>query len=158
MERDSHEILLDEAEVHFINMKEFARLYNDEVSTGIDDDMLIKWLMLITAKDINDKDALRAICVEDEIMSTVDKLSRLSADQVAMLSYQRRMDNLFYYNRAIRQSAEKDKIIAEQNAALAAVQAAHAAAQAAKNAAQAEAAKLRAELEAIKNAQNKSDA
>ena len=190
MERDSHELLLNESEIHFINMEAFANLFNRKKDTGINNEKLNKWLLLLTEKEINDKGCIKDICSEEEIMSAIGKLSKLSMNKVKRQTYQRRMDNLYYYKLEKQQNAEKataqnaahaaaladkDAALADKDAALAAERAASAdkdaaladkdvaladkdAALAAKEAAHAvEIAKLRAELEAARNVQSKSN-
>jgi predicted transposase/invertase (TIGR01784 family) len=122
MERDSHEVLLYEQEMHFINMKEFLKEMSKagkptaaEASGG----MFTKWMLLINHKDIEDKEMLRDICAEGELRDAMETLTRLSQDSVRRQAYQRRLDELRSYNNVIRQIAEYRTQLEEKDAAIA---------------------------------------
>ena len=122
MERDSHEVLLSESEMHFINMKKFAADCNRAGRKGKKEaayDMFTRWLMLITEKEIKDKEAVKRICDEEELMDAVKTLTMLSKDKIRRQAYLRRQDELLSYNNMLRKSAEKDAIIAKKDATLA---------------------------------------
>jgi len=129
IERDSHEVLVGDMELHYINMKEFARHYNRAGGAHADQDMFTKWLVLITHKEIEDKEAIKEICAEGEIMDAMETLAELSKDKIARQAYQRRMDQLYFHNKRLAEQdaamaekdaalSEKDALIAEQDAAL----------------------------------------
>ena len=118
MERDEHELLLPDMELHYIDMKEFANRYN-ELGEAYDKlDRFTRWLMLITHKKIKDKSAIRDIWEDDEMRDAVNTLAELSKDKIKRQAYQRRLDNLYYYNRRLQQIADKDAALAEKDAAL----------------------------------------
>ena len=119
MERDEHELLLPDMELHYIDMKEFANRYN-ELGEAYDKlDRFTRWLMLITHKKIKDKSAIRDIWEDDEMRDAVNTLAELSKDKIKRQAYQRRLDNLYYYNRRLQQIADKDAALAEKDAAIA---------------------------------------
>ena len=119
MERDSHEILLPDLELHYIDMKAFVKYCDgiDENETGYD--KFTQWLMVITQKDIKNKRAIRQICSEEEISDAMKTLARLSEDKIKRQAYQRRLDELRSYNHIIRQNEEYRVQIANKDAALA---------------------------------------
>ena len=121
MERDDHQVLLSDAEFHFINMSKFVKALIGEWDT-IDAntvDKFTRWLALITEKEIADKDILKQLCEkEDEMMSAVTELARLSTDAVRRQEYQRRLDELYSYNLLLEgiKEAEQRADTAEQQA------------------------------------------
>ena len=130
MERDSHEVLLPEMELHFIDMKAFIKYCEENEGNEADFDMFTKWLMLITQKEIMNKDAIKRICAEEEFKDAMEELNRLSKDKYEKLAYQRRLDELYTYNKTMQQVAEneaayraalaeKDEALAEKDEALA---------------------------------------
>ena len=124
MERDSHEPLLSEMEAHFIDMRAFAKYCNEYAEDGDGvSEKFMRWLMLITEKEIRDKDAVRKICEEGEIMDAVETLTQLSMDKARRQAYKRRQDQIYFHNRAKAKNdaalADKDKIIANMDAELA---------------------------------------
>ena len=116
MERDGHEILVSDMELHYINMKAFVKHINKTGEKGAGYNQFTKWLIFITQKEIENKEMIKRICAEEEIRDAMKTLSRLSEDKIKRQAYQRRMDELYYYNKAM---AEKDAALAEQSAVLA---------------------------------------
>ena len=86
--------------------------YGDEA----DCDKFTKWLMLINEKEIANKKALKRICAEGELKEAMKTLTRLSKDKIKRQAYQRRLDELYFYNAEV---AKKDAVIAEQGATIA---------------------------------------
>jgi predicted transposase/invertase (TIGR01784 family) len=119
MERDSHEILIPDLELHFINMKAFIEICENMPESKTDYDRFTKWLMLITSKAIENKGILEKICAEGEMRDAMDTLVRLSRDKINRQAYQRRLDELNSYNRVLQQIADKDATIAEDKAIIA---------------------------------------
>jgi predicted transposase/invertase (TIGR01784 family) len=111
MERDDHRILLPEMELHYINMRAFVeKVCNESTVCESCPDMFTKWLMLITQKEIADKEILRKICREEEVMKmAVETLVRLSQDKIKRQAYQRRLDELNSYNRALARAERADE-------------------------------------------------
>ena len=130
MERDGHEVLLPDMELHFINMKEFVRQCKEMDGSAAGCDMFTKWLTLITQHEIADKDKVRRICSEGEMQEALDALATLSEDKIKRQAYQRRMDQLYFHEKAMKEKdaalavkdaviADKDAVIADRDAALA---------------------------------------
>ncbi|MCL2016770.1 MAG: Rpn family recombination-promoting nuclease/putative transposase [Defluviitaleaceae bacterium] len=119
------EIFSDALELHYINMKAYAKsiktLKNDMT-------MLEKWLAVLTEKDLADKTLIKTICdQEEEINMAVATLVKLSADAPTQEEYRKWREEQDERRRrdmelvALRESnaeqksalAEKDKIIAK---------------------------------------------
>ena len=112
MERDDHRILLSDLELHYINMRAFTEELRDQKGTGSEarSDMFTKWLILITEKEIADKEILRKICEEEEVIKVaVETLARLSEDKIKRQAYQRRLDELYSYNRLLASLEESNR-------------------------------------------------
>jgi len=118
MERDSHEVLLDNQEMHFINMKAFMEQCENLTATGKELDNFSKWMVLINHKDVKDKEMLARICADGEMKDAMETLTVLSADKEARRAYQRRKDNLFIWNEKEEQLKEYIAIIADTKAQL----------------------------------------
>jgi len=118
MERDSHEVLLDNQEMHFINMKEFMEQCENLTATGKELDNFSKWMMLINHKDVKDKEMLARICADGEMKEAMETLTVMSADKEARRAYQNRMDNLFIWNEQQARLKEYIAIIADTKAQL----------------------------------------
>ena len=123
MERDGHQVLVSGMELHYINMKAFVKHCNRMDNIESDYDMFTKWMMFITQKEIKNKEMIRNICSEEEIKNAMEALDRLSKDKIKRQTYQRRMDEIYFYNKAMAEKnaalADKNAVIAEQGAALA---------------------------------------
>ena len=112
MERDDHQILMLGMELHFIDMRAFVDEQCDKNSTAFDAgaDMFTKWLTLITQKEIADKEILRRMCEEEEVIKmAVETLARLSEDKIERQAYQRRLDELHSYNLLLARSARAEE-------------------------------------------------
>ena len=108
-ERDGHELLLTDMELHYINMRAFVEEHCDR---AVPPDMFTKWLTLITQSEQRDKEYLKKICDEDEeIAMTVELIASLTEDQATRLAYLRRKDQMASYYAAIRQTEEYRKEI-----------------------------------------------
>ena len=98
-ERDDHRLLLEDMEMHFINMRAFVNAWRKGGDCEAETAMFTKWLMLITQAEIKDRDAIISICEEEEeLRMAVETLSRLSADKINRQAYQRRLDEIHSYN------------------------------------------------------------
>ena len=122
MDIDEHTVVSDALELHYIDMRAFAKTVNEAggIGKGVElDSVLAKWLALITEKEIEDKAIIRGICAEQgEIGMAVSELVRLSEDMIVRHAYQRRQDELMLQRRKDMLLAEKDAVIAEKDAAL----------------------------------------
>ena len=120
IERDSGETLLDDMELHYINMEAFVSHFEEVSKTGAVLDSFTYWLMFITQQEIKDKGAIRKACQDrGEIKEAMKTLNRFSQDVIERQAYERRLDELYWYNKRMMESAQKDVIIAEQAAAIA---------------------------------------
>jgi len=123
MERDDHEILATDLEIHFINMKAFVKRMEKLDDKGELYEAVIdsfsSWLTLITQKSLKDRETTRRVCEREEMKEAVEALARLSSDKVKRQAYQRRLDELRTYNHVMEQLAEKDATIADKDATIA---------------------------------------
>ena len=107
---EDNDIFTDAMELHYIDMKAFARAVNENDNTNIADTeemMFIKWLSIITQKEINNKAIIEsAFKDEEEIRMAVSALVRQSEDKITRQAYQRRKDEIFYHNKNM---SEKDE-------------------------------------------------
>jgi predicted transposase/invertase (TIGR01784 family) len=120
MERDSHEILTTDMEMHHINMNKFIV----QIEKTMDEmeeicESLKKWLVFITQKKIDDKDAVRRVCSGKEMEDAMEALTKLSENKIERQRYQRRLDELHSYNELNRKLAEQSAALADKDAALA---------------------------------------
>ena len=110
-ERDGHELLLRDMELHYINMRAFVKEYHSRETPP---DMFSRWLTLITQSEQSDKGILKEICKEDEVIAmTVGLLASLSEDQATRLAYSRRKDAITHYYAAVKRSEENERLIEE---------------------------------------------
>ena len=98
-----------------IDMKAFAKAVNEKGSISIDDTrwrseevLFAKWLSVITQKEINNKTIIENACSEEEILMAVTALQRQSEDKIIRQAYQRRKDEIYFYNKNI---SEKEQLI-----------------------------------------------
>jgi predicted transposase/invertase (TIGR01784 family) len=120
IERDSHEVLTTDMEMHHINMNKFITQFEkpmDEMEEICES--LKKWLVFITQKEIDDKDTVRRICTGKEMEDAMEALTKLSESKIERQRYQRRLDELYSYNELNRRLAEQNKAIADKDAVLA---------------------------------------
>ena len=100
-------------ELHYINMKAFAKAVNKANSISIEDTketMFAKWLSIITEKEISNKDIIENACSEEEILMAVTALQRQSEDKLIRQAYLRRQDEIYFYNK----EREEDRRRTEQ--------------------------------------------
>jgi len=136
MDCEDNTVFTNAMELHYIDMKAFAEAVNEANSINIGDTeevMFVKWLSVITQKEINNKDIIESACSEEEIFMAVSALARQSEDKVMRQAYQRRKDEIYFNNMNVQraeqaerraeqaesQIAEQAKIIAELQAQLA---------------------------------------
>ncbi|MCL2398529.1 MAG: Rpn family recombination-promoting nuclease/putative transposase, partial [Defluviitaleaceae bacterium] len=109
MDCEDYTVFTNAMELHYIDMKAFAKAVNEANSISIDDTqetMFAKWLSVITQKEINNKAIIENACSEEEIFMAVSALSRQSEDKIIRQAYQRRQDEIFYFNKSM---AERDE-------------------------------------------------
>ena len=100
---EDFDIFTDAMELHYIDMKAFAKEVNEKGSINIDDTeevMFAKWLSIITQKEITNKAIIEdAYRDEEEIQMAVSTLIRQSEDKYTRQAYQRRKDDIYFYNK-----------------------------------------------------------
>jgi len=102
-ERDSHQILLKNMELHFIDMHAFVQQFQEAATKGtLGEDMFTNWLALITHAKIRNKEALAHICYEvEEIKMAAEVLTRFSEETMRRLEYESRMEDWQVYKNKI---------------------------------------------------------
>jgi len=105
-------VFTDAMELHYIDMKAFAKAVNEADSININDTkeaMFVKWLSVITQKEINNKAIIENACKDEEdIQMAVSALARQGEDKIIRQAYQRRKDEIYFYNKNM---AEKEQAI-----------------------------------------------
>ena len=116
MDIDDRTVFSDALELHYINIKGVEKMIEEK--TEMIEPMLLKWLAVITEKDIKDKSIIENICKEDEVIEkAVSTLARLSGDKITRQAYQKRLDEIMLYNMRIneyKRIAEQESQRAEQ--------------------------------------------
>jgi len=117
---DSEDLILFayELELHYIDLKAFAKAVNEIDSISIEDakeaSMFLKWLAVITEKEINNKAIIDNACKDEEaIFMAMTALQRQSEDKIVRQAYQKRQDEIYFYNLAL-QRAEQESQRAKQ--------------------------------------------
>ena len=128
MDKDDGTIFTDAMELHYINMKAFAKAVNeaDSINIGSNNNeetetTFAKWLSIITQKEINNKTIIEnAVKDKEEILMAISALQRQSEDKLIRQAYQRRKDEIYFFNKSMaekelaEQRAEKEQRRAEQ--------------------------------------------
>ena len=112
MDVEDHTIFTNAMELHYINMKAFAKAVNEAGSIDIDDAEAVKfskWLSLITQKEIANKDIIKdAYKDEEEIFMAVNALVMHGEDKYTRQKYARRRDDIQDYHVKMMR-AEQDR-------------------------------------------------
>jgi len=102
MNKEDSTALTEAMELHFIDMKAFAKAINEADSININEvkeDMFAYWLSVITEKEINNKDIIENARREKEVIQmAVSAIARQSEDKTMRQAYQRRKDEIYFYN------------------------------------------------------------
>ena len=121
MDCEDHIVFTDAMELHYIDMKAFVNTVNETGSIKINDaqeTMFVKWLSIITQKEIVNKTIFEDICEnEEEIQLAVSTLEKQSKDKITRQEYLRRQDEIYFYNKSIyeyKTMAEQERQRAEQ--------------------------------------------
>jgi len=102
MDVEDNTIFTDAMELHYIDMKAFAKAVNEKGSISLGDTgevIFAKWLSVITQKEITNKSIIENACSEEEILMAVTALQRQSEDKIIRQAYQRRKDEIYFYNK-----------------------------------------------------------
>jgi len=124
MDKEDYTVFTDAMELHYINMKAFAKAVNEADSIDINDTEEVKfakWLSVITQKEINNKAIIEdAYKDEEEIFMAVHALVRHGEDKYTRQAYARRKEDIQDYTLKMlgaeqdRQRADEYKQRAEQ--------------------------------------------
>jgi len=114
MDKEDGTVFTEAMELHIIDMKAFAKAINEADSINIEEakeDMFAYWLSVITEKEIVNKDIIENARKEKEVIQmAVSAIARQSQDKMARQAYQRRKDEIYFYN----MERDNDKRIAEE--------------------------------------------
>ena len=109
MDCEDNTIFTNAMELHYIDMRAFAEAVNEANSISITDTeavMFVKWLSIITQKEINNKAIIESACSEEEIFMAISALVRQSEDKIIRQAYQRRQDEIYFHDMHV-QKAER---------------------------------------------------
>jgi len=110
MDCEDFSVFTDAMELHYIDMKAFAKAVNDTGGININDTeeaMFAKWLSIITQKEIKDKTIIKNICDEEgEIKMAVTTLARQGEDKIIRQAYLRRQDDIYFHNKNMAEKEE----------------------------------------------------
>jgi len=114
MERDSHVVLSQSMELHYVNMGQFLSDQGWKTHENNNMNMFSKWLTLFTQNDIVDKSVIQKLYQEEAVIKmAVDALARFSSDDLDRFIYKRRMDELQNDATKTRKLIEAEKQIDE---------------------------------------------
>jgi len=116
MDKEDGTVFTEAMELHIIDMKAFAKAINEANSIDIEEtkeDMFAYWLSVITEKEIVNKDILENARKEKEVIQmAVSAIARQSQDKETRRAYERRQDDIYFYNL----ERDNDKRIMQQQA------------------------------------------
>ena len=119
MDRDDCSVFTDVMELHYIDMRAFAKAVNEAGNiniAGMEASMFAKWLSVITQKEIKDKSIIANICKDEEDMQVaVSTLARQSEDKYIRQAYQRRQDESYFFNKNMFEKAKFKQEAEEAN-------------------------------------------
>jgi len=103
MDVEDNTVFTDAMELHYIDMKAFVKAVNEADSINDTEEvMFVKWLSVITQKEIANKAIIENACEEEEILMAVSALARQSEDKILRQAYQRRKDEIYFNNMNIK--------------------------------------------------------
>jgi len=113
MDCEDFTVFTDAMELHYIDMKAYAEAVNEANGINIDNTeeaMFSKWLSVITQKEINNKAIIENACKDEEdIFMAVSALARQSEDKIIRQAYQRRKDEIYYYNKNMAEKEQAER-------------------------------------------------
>jgi len=114
MDKEDGAVFTEALELHYIDMKAFAKAVNEADSIKIPEaheDMFAYWLSVITEKEIVNKNIIEAARKEKEVIRmAMSAIARQSEDKIIRQAYQRRKDEIYFYN----MERDNDRRIAEE--------------------------------------------
>jgi len=108
MDCEDYTVFTDAMELHYIDMKAFAKAVNDANGITNEDGLFAKWLSVITQKEIINKAIIENACEEEEIFMAVSTLQLQSEDKYARQAYQRRKDDVYFFNKAMYEKEQAE--------------------------------------------------
>jgi predicted transposase/invertase (TIGR01784 family) len=112
MDKEDYTVFTDVMELHYINMKAFAKAVNEADSININDTEEVKfakWLSVITQKEINNKAIIEdAYKDEEDIFMAVATLVKHGEDKYTRQKYARRKEDIQDYTLKMLR-AEQDR-------------------------------------------------
>ncbi|MCL2049523.1 MAG: Rpn family recombination-promoting nuclease/putative transposase [Defluviitaleaceae bacterium] len=103
MDCEDFSVLSDAMELHYIDMKAFAKAVNEagNLNAGVTEEaMLAKWLSVITQKEITDKTIIENACKdEEELKMAISTLALQGEDKNLRFDYERRQTEIYYDNK-----------------------------------------------------------
>ena len=102
MDKEDGTVFTEALELHYIDMRAFAKAVNAADSIDIqeaNEDMFAYWLSVITEKEIVNKDIIENVRRQKEVIQmAVSAIARQSEDKIIRQAYQRRKDEIYFYN------------------------------------------------------------
>ena len=108
MDCEDYTVFTDAMELHYIDMKAFAKAVNDANGINNEDGLFAKWLSVITQKEIHNKTIIENACEEEEIFMAVTTLAMQSEDKYTRQTYQRRKDEIYFYDMKMRKAEQAE--------------------------------------------------
>jgi len=112
MDCEDFDVFSDAMEMHFIDMQAFAKAINSAGNINIKnaEEMFVKWLAIITQKEIENKEIITNICKEEgDLQMAVSTLARQGEDKIIRQAYQRRQDEIFFNNMNIIRAEDAER-------------------------------------------------
>ena len=110
MDVEDATVFTDAMELHYIDMKAFAKAVNENQgfsSKDTEEALFSKWLSVITQKEIHNKEIVEnAVQGEEAIYMAVTALARQGEDKIVRQAYQRRKDEILSYNQNMAEREE----------------------------------------------------
>ena len=110
MDKEDYTVFTDVMELHYINMKAFAKAVNEANSININDTAeikFVKWLSVIAQKEINNKAIIEdAYKDEEEISMAVHALVKYGEDKYTRQKYVRRKEDIQDYTLKMQRAEE----------------------------------------------------
>jgi len=113
MDCEDHTVFTDAMELHYIDMKAFAKVVNDAGGINSEDGLFAKWLSVITQKEITNKTIIENACQEEDIFMAVSTLALQSEDKYTRQAYQRRQDEIYFFNKSMFEKEQAERKIAQ---------------------------------------------
>jgi len=119
MDCEDFTVFTNAMELHYIDMKAFAKAVNEANSINIDDAeevMFVKWLSVITQQEIVNKAIIEDACKdEEEILMAVSTLAMQGEDKYTRQAYARRQDEIYFHNLAIAKAERRAEVAEAEN-------------------------------------------